>query len=75
MPFWCALSSSVIQADTLEIEDLLRTSRQLGACPYYAARRALPYEQLVLLPYNLLLSRESREALGIDLHVLLSFLC
>lgn len=38
-------------------------------CPYYAARKAIPYLQLVLLPYNLILNKKSREALGIDLKV------
>ncbi|KNB43068.1 ATP-dependent RNA helicase [Blastocystis sp. subtype 4] len=51
----------------LDIEDLLKTADSTGGCPYYASRRSLPYLQLVLLPYNLILSRSSREALGIDL--------
>lgn len=31
--------------------------------------RAVPYLELVLLPYNLILNEKSREALGLDLHV------
>lgn len=38
-------------------------------CPYYASRKAIPYLKLVLLPYNLILNKKSREALGIDLKV------
>ena len=39
-------------------------------CPYYASRKAIPYLKLVLLPYNLILNKKSREALGIDLKVI-----
>ena len=41
-------------------------------CPYYAARKAIPFLQLVLLPYNLILNKKSREALGINLKVRVS---
>ena len=53
----------------MDIEDLHKTADSTGGCPYYASRRSLPYLQLVLLPYNLILNRSSREALGIDLTV------
>ena len=54
------------------MEDLCATAAEVEGCPYYGARRAVPYLQLVLLPYNSLLSRSNREALGIDLRVRLS---
>ena len=53
----------------MDIEDLVQLSSSTGGCPYYATRRSLPYLQLVLLPYNCILSKESREALGISLKV------
>lgn len=59
----------IIQLTNLDIEDLLKTADHTGGCPYYASRRSLPFLQLVLLPYNLILNRSSREALGIDLTV------
>ena len=59
------------QLNNLAIEDLLKKSRDLSGCPYYASRRAIPYLEIVLLPYNLLLNEKSREALGMDLKVCL----
>ena len=53
----------------MDIEDLVQLSSSTGGCPYYATRRSLPYLQLVLLPYNCILSKENREALGISLTV------
>ncbi|KAI0359225.1 DNA repair helicase [Trametes cingulata] len=50
-----------------DIEDLFVTGQAADTCPYFGARRAIPQAQLVLLPYNLLLQRNAREALGIDL--------
>ncbi|OJT06295.1 hypothetical protein TRAPUB_2875 [Trametes pubescens] len=50
-----------------DIEDLFLTGQAADTCPYFGARRAIPQAQLVLLPYNLLLQRTAREALGIDL--------
>ncbi|KAI8994116.1 DNA repair helicase [Trametes punicea] len=50
-----------------DIEDLFLTGQATDTCPYFGVRRAIPQAQLVLLPYNLLLQRTAREALGIDL--------
>ncbi|CDO72617.1 hypothetical protein BN946_scf184985.g36 [Trametes cinnabarina] len=50
-----------------DIEELYLTGQAADTCPYFGARRAIPQAQLVLLPYNLLLQRTAREALGIDL--------
>jgi chromosome transmission fidelity protein 1 len=41
--------------------------REIGACPYYASKDAVTSSQLVTLPYNLLLHKEMREAMGISL--------
>jgi chromosome transmission fidelity protein 1 len=53
-------------ATPLDVEDLARLGRRTGACPYYAARRALPRADVVLAPYSAVLSSESREALGLS---------
>jgi chromosome transmission fidelity protein 1 len=50
-----------------DIEDLVALGGEVQACPYYAARRALSQAQVVCLPYNLVLSQQSRAALGISL--------
>ncbi|CAA7261430.1 unnamed protein product [Cyclocybe aegerita] len=50
-----------------DIEDLATAGRLAETCPYFGSRRAIPQAQLVTLPYNLLLQKSAREALGIDL--------
>lgn len=55
----------------MDIEDLKKCSNDLQGCGYYGTRYSIPYIQLVLLPYNLIINKPSREALGIDLHVIL----
>ncbi|CAK9783872.1 unnamed protein product [Cutaneotrichosporon oleaginosum] len=56
-----------VLATVRDIEDLVVEGRRAGVCPYYATRRATKQAQLVTLPYNLLLQKNAREALGIDL--------
>lgn len=50
-----------------DIEDLVSRGRAMGSCPYYASRMAIPEAELVVLPYNNLLHRETREASSLDL--------
>ena len=54
----------------MDIEDLMKCSQHLKGCPYYASRGSIPYVEFILLPYNLIINKPSREALGIDLHVI-----
>ncbi|KAE9405765.1 DNA repair helicase, partial [Gymnopus androsaceus JB14] len=56
-----------ILATPKDIEDLAIAGRRSAICPYFASRKAIPQAELVTLPYNLLLQRSAREALGIDL--------
>ncbi|KAK2459645.1 hypothetical protein APHAL10511_008290 [Amanita phalloides] len=56
-----------ILATPKDIEDLAEAGRMTTVCPYFGSRRAIPQAELVTLPYNLLLQRNAREALGIDL--------
>ncbi|PFH53881.1 hypothetical protein AMATHDRAFT_186475 [Amanita thiersii Skay4041] len=56
-----------ILASPKDIEDLAELGRIAGTCPYFGSRRAIPQAELVTLPYNLLLQRSARDALGIDL--------
>ncbi|KAL9711122.1 ATP-dependent DNA helicase chl1 [Leucoagaricus gongylophorus] len=50
-----------------DIEDLAEAGRLTETCPYFGSRRAIPQAELVTLPYNLLLQKSAREALGINL--------
>ena len=54
-------------AAPMDIEDLVRLGETRRACPYYAARSALPEADLVLMPYASLLHADTREILGIKL--------
>lgn len=67
------------QDECMSIEDLVVEGQQCVACPYYALHQCLPYAdvchssqnylQLVFVPYNLILSKEMRKSLNIDIHV------
>lgn len=50
-----------------DIEDLVKLGKQTKTCPYFAARSSAKQAQLVTLPYNLLLQKDARNALGISL--------
>ncbi len=54
-------------AKPMDIEDLVQLGETRRACPYYAARSALPEADLVLMPYASLLHADTREILGIKL--------
>ena len=54
-------------ATPMDIEDLAAAGVRHRACPYYAARRALPRADLVFAPYASVLQKETRESLGIRL--------
>ncbi|KAJ7288552.1 helicase C-terminal domain-containing protein [Mycena rebaudengoi] len=56
-----------ILASPKDIEDLASVGRLAQTCPYFGSRRAIPQAELITLPYNLLLQKTAREALGIDL--------
>ncbi|KAI0300192.1 helicase C-terminal domain-containing protein [Russula brevipes] len=56
-----------ILASPKDIEDLIVTGQASQTCPYFASREAISQAEVVTLPYNLLLHREAREALNIDL--------
>ncbi|KAL0354681.1 UNVERIFIED_CONTAM: ATP-dependent DNA helicase DDX11 [Sesamum radiatum] len=61
------LRNELIQLEALDIEDLVHIGRNLGSCPYYGSRRMVHIADLVVLPYQSLLSKSSRESLGLNL--------
>lgn len=52
-----------------DIEDLAELGKQKRVCPYYATREVANngWAEVIALPYQLLLQKESRDALGINL--------
>jgi chromosome transmission fidelity protein 1 len=49
-----------------DVEELAALGRALGACPYYATRRAVRDAQVVCLPYNMLVHKSLRDSLGLS---------
>ncbi|KAL8909198.1 MAG: hypothetical protein Q9207_000372 [Kuettlingeria erythrocarpa] len=50
-----------------DIEDLGALGKRMGICPYYSTRASIRPSEIVTLPYQLLLLKSAREALGISL--------
>jgi chromosome transmission fidelity protein 1 len=50
-----------------DIEAALEVGSRNHACAYYAARAAVPHAELIVLPYQLVVQKEAREALGLQL--------
>lgn len=50
-----------------DIEDLVNLGRESNVCPYYESRKTASMAEIVTMPYQLLLQRSSRKALGVDL--------
>ena len=44
-----------------DIEQLVIEGRKIGACPYYASRKAVEDAQVVVVPYNTLLHSSTRK--------------
>ncbi|KAK4765276.1 hypothetical protein SAY86_026366 [Trapa natans] len=51
----------------MDIEDLVHLGYSIGTCPYYGSRSMVSTADLVILPYQSLLSKSSRESLGLNL--------
>ncbi|GAA5857522.1 hypothetical protein JCM8547_009318 [Rhodosporidiobolus lusitaniae] len=54
-------------ASVHDIEDIEDLGRKTGTCPYYGSRKAVRSAEVVTLPYNMLMQKTAREALGISL--------
>lgn len=51
----------------MDIEELVKAGKHINACPYYASRKASKEAQLVLLPYNTILHKGTREGIGLKI--------
>ncbi|KAK4049090.1 ATP-dependent DNA helicase chl1 [Microbotryomycetes sp. JL221] len=54
-------------ATVRDIDDIENLGRKTRTCPYYGSRKAVRSAEIVTLPYNMLLSKATREALDITL--------
>lgn len=51
----------------MDIEELVKVGTEEKTCPYYASRAAVSDSQLIFVPYQILLSKTTREQCGIRL--------
>uniref|UniRef100_M4BI72 Helicase ATP-binding domain-containing protein n=1 Tax=Hyaloperonospora arabidopsidis (strain Emoy2) TaxID=559515 RepID=M4BI72_HYAAE len=54
-------------AHVQDIEDLHTLGEDMSICSYYGTRESVPLAQIVTVPYSMLLSKDTRETLGIVL--------
>lgn len=59
--------TEISEQAAMDIEDLVHLGRSMKTCPYYGSRSMVPSADLVVLPYQSLLSKSSRESLGLNL--------
>ncbi|XP_053998809.1 ATP-dependent DNA helicase DDX11 isoform X1 [Hylaeus anthracinus] len=50
-----------------DVEEIAQKGKSLETCVYYTSRKAIPYSQLVLVPYNSILHKNTRISSGIIL--------
>ncbi|CAH0386974.1 unnamed protein product [Bemisia tabaci] len=60
------LSDDII-TEVQDVEQLVAAGRSLSACPYFASRGAVPNSQIIVVPYNTLLHKPTRDACGVKL--------
>lgn len=61
--------SNLALSDIQDVEDLVGQGKSIKACPYYASRKASEDAQIVLVPYNTILHKATREANGIEFSI------
>lgn len=59
--------SSFTLTEILDMEEIIKTGKTLKACPYYSSRKAAEDAEIILVPYNTILHKATREANGIKL--------
>uniref|UniRef100_A0A914BXS2 Helicase ATP-binding domain-containing protein n=2 Tax=Acrobeloides nanus TaxID=290746 RepID=A0A914BXS2_9BILA len=61
------LADQILALKTNTLDSVVETGRRLQGCAYFASRSVLPICELVLVPYQVLLHKPTREAWGVDL--------
>lgn len=59
--------NDLIMAEIHDIEDLHTLGSKMSICPYYSSRMDIPLAEIVSMPYQMLLQKQTRDFLGIDL--------
>ncbi|KAF1335315.1 Atp-dependent RNA helicase, partial [Globisporangium splendens] len=50
-----------------DIEELHQLGDEMSICSYYGTRESVPLAQVITMPYSMLLSKDTRESLGVAL--------
>jgi chromosome transmission fidelity protein 1 len=56
-----------MQSEPTDIEEAYRMGQASQSCAYYASRTALASAEVVVLPYSMLLSKTTRDSIGLSL--------
>ncbi|GMM30278.1 DNA helicase [Martiniozyma asiatica (nom. inval.)] len=59
--------NDLVISDIHDIEDLHNLGKKMKVCPYYSTRKDIPVAEIISLPYQLLLHKDTRNFLGLDL--------
>eukprot|EP00049_Salpingoeca_infusionum_P009312 m.154611 g.154611 ORF g.154611 m.154611 type:complete len:889 (-) comp14300_c0_seq18:347-3013(-) len=60
--------SDYLLAKPADIEDAASVGHRIKSCSYYAERQALIGAEVIVAPYNMVLHKSTREAVGLNLH-------
>ncbi|XP_039302486.1 ATP-dependent DNA helicase DDX11 isoform X2 [Solenopsis invicta] len=56
-----------ILSNIQDVEEIMERGQENNTCPYYSSRKSVQNGQLILVPYNSILHKNTRTSLGIDL--------
>ena len=56
-----------ILANVQDIEEIVTKGKNLNACPYFTTRMSISQAEIIVLPYQILLHKGTRESFGLDL--------
>ena len=59
--------NDLIMSEIYDIEDIHRMGEELNICPYYSTRNDIPVAEIISMPYQLLLQKDTRQLLGLEL--------
>jgi chromosome transmission fidelity protein 1 len=59
--------NDLILSDIYDIEDIHKIGEKMNICPYYSIRNDIPIAEIISMPYQLLLHKDTRQVLGFDL--------
>uniref|UniRef100_A0A146L2S9 DNA 5'-3' helicase n=1 Tax=Lygus hesperus TaxID=30085 RepID=A0A146L2S9_LYGHE len=59
--------SEAIISEVMDLEAIVGKGESLSGCPYYATRSAVPDSQIIVVPYNTLLHKSTRESSQLEI--------